>query len=154
MVFVLYKVRHNDSTICITGVFENELDAKDKMKLLTNEKTPEESLEESFSIQESFYTKTDQYNFKEPPFKYSEEDNSVDETDLESTAKSLRKRKKEILNLEDHIENIIDELSKRIVVNTIKVEKDDAYIYIYVYLCFVVVIFIIMTIAIGTRYIP
>jgi hypothetical protein len=66
----------------------------------------------------------------------------------------LRKRKRDILNLEDHIENIIDELSKRIVVNTIKVEKDDAYIYIYVYLCFVVVIFIIMTIAIGTRYIP
>ena len=123
MVFVLYKVSHKDSSICITEVFENEADAKDKMKLLTDQKTPEESLEESFSIQESFYTRTDQYNFKEPPFRYSEEDNNIDETDLESTTRSLRKRKNEI--------------TKRIVVKTIKVEYDYTELYLYLYLCFI-----------------
>jgi hypothetical protein len=132
MVFVLYKVSHKDSSICITEVFENEADAKDKMKLLTDQKTPEESLEESFSIQESFYTRTDQYNFKEPPFRYSEEDNNIDETDLESTTRSLRKRKNEI--------------TKRIVVKTIKVEYDYTELYLYLYLCFIMFLYINITI--------
>jgi hypothetical protein len=152
MVFVLYKVCHKDSTICITEVFENEADAKDKMKLLTDEKTPEESLEESFTIQESFYTRTEQYNFKEPPFKYSEEDNSVDETDLESTTQSLRKRKHDSLDFENHIENhiekVIVEVSKRVA------ENDNTLIYMYIYLCFVILVFLIFTIAISIRYIP
>ena len=132
MVFVLYKVCHKDSSICITEVFENEADAKDKMKLLTDQKTPEESLEESFSIQESFYTRTDQYNFKEPPFKYSEEDNSLDETDLESTPRPLRKRKSKI----------IDEITNHIVVKTIKVEYDYTDLYLYLYLCFIMFLYI------------
>ena len=92
-------------------------------------KTPEESLEESFTIQESFYTRTEQYNFKEPPFKYSEEDNSVDETDLESTTQSLRKRKHDSLDFENHFENhiekVIVEVSKRVA------ENDNTIIYVW-----------------------
>ena len=146
MVFVLYKVRNKDNSILISEVFEKEEDAKDKMKLLTDDKTPEEKAEETYSIQETWYTTTAQYNFPEPPFKYSEEDNSIDETDLEST--NLHKRKNESIDYE----KIIEELSKRIVVKTINNDNSD--LYLYVYFCFILLVFLIFTLFISVRYIP
>jgi hypothetical protein len=154
MVFVLYKVCHKDNTISIVEVFENDNDAKHKMKQLTCDKTPEESLEESFSIQETWYTSTKMYNFPEPPFKYTEEDNSVDETDLESTTKSLSETKQNMLDFDNHFEKILNELSKRIVIKTIKVENDNTDLYLYVYLCFVMLVLLILTITITSHYIP
>lgn len=76
MVFILYKVHHDDNNICFTGVYECEEDAIIQQKMLTQDKTPEESLEESFFIKEVIYTKK---SSDEPPMKYTEEDNSEDE---------------------------------------------------------------------------
>jgi hypothetical protein len=121
------------------------------MKQLTCDKTPEESLEESFSIQETWYTTTKTYNFPEPPFKYTEEDNSVDETDLESTTKSLCQRKQNIIDFENNFEKIIDELSKRII---IKVENDNSYVLMFIYICFILLLWLILIITVATHYSP
>ena len=150
MVFVLYKIRNKDKSVIISEVFEKEEDAKDKMKNLTDDRTFEDGEEETFSIQETWYTTTKQYNFPEPPFKYTEEDNSVDETDLESITHKLDKE----MNVEIDYNKIVDEISKRMTIKIVKVENDGSDIYLYIYLCFVVVVFLIITAFLALRYMP
>ena len=101
-------------------------------------------------FQETWYTTTKQYNFPEPPFKYTEEDNSVDETDLESTSHKLDKE----MNVEIDYNKIVDEISKRMTIKIVKVENDGSDIYLYIYLCFVVVVFLIITAFLALRYMP
>lgn len=154
MVFVLYKIRNKDNTVIISEVFEKEEDAKDKMKTLTDDRTCEEKEEETFSIQETWYTTTKQYNFPEPPFKYTEEDNSIDESDLEYSNYVSKNRLNKEINLEIDYNKIVDEISKRMFIKTMKLDRDASDIYLYIYLCFVVVVFLIIMIFLAVRYMP
>lgn len=152
--FVLYKICNKNNSVIISEVFEKEEDAKNKMKILTQDRTPEENAEETFSIQETWYTTTKQYNFPESPFKYTEEDNSVDETDLESTKNSSRNQEsiddKPIIDYN----NIVDEVVKRIVIKSIKLENDNSDVYLYIYLCFVIIVFLIIIVFLAVCYMP
>jgi len=94
MVFVLYKVNHSNNKFCLSGVFEKEDDAENKKKLLTQDKTPEEAKEETFSIEEIHYWKHESYNKKEFPFNYSEEDNDINESDISVESNNVRKRRR------------------------------------------------------------
>ena len=93
MVFVLYKVNHSDNKFCLSGVFENENDAYNEKKLLIQDKMPEELEQESFSIEEIHYWKHESYNKKDPPFRYLEEDNDINESDISIPSNNIRIKK-------------------------------------------------------------
>lgn len=136
MVFVLYKVFHEDNSIYFTGIFENKDDAKDKQKLLTQDKTPEENLEESFYIKEVMFITSKEYNRLQPRFKFIEEDITDDEYDIDLIL---------------HKKN--DDYNKDIILHKNEDEKDE-YNYNYDLCILFVILFVILIIMLIIIYKP
>ena len=109
MPYILYKMTNNDNKIYFTSIFENEEDAKDKKKLLTQDKTPEENLEETFYIKEIPFTTTEEYNRLEPTFRFIEDDNDFEEEYIYKKESIIRQRFKENENENEDINEDINE---------------------------------------------
>lgn len=136
MVFVLYKVNHSDNKFCLSGVFENENDAENQKKLLTQDKTPEEAEQESFSIEEIHYWKHESYNRKEKSLRYSEEDNDINESDISVESNNVRKRRR----IENNIVKLEEEEEKEKESNISYLYHDMPYIVVCLIWCLLTMI--------------
>ena len=126
--FLLYKVNHTDSTLCFTGIFEMEVDAKEEMKRLTQDYTPDETLKQTFKIEEIPYTSTEEYNKESPPMKYNEEDYDGDEENDDVQEELIHNNQNNIIS-NAFVQELISKNPDKIVIYRIETYDDSVLIY-------------------------
>ena len=100
MVFVLYKVKH--SRVDIIGVYENKDAATYDQKNFQDNVSLEDLDLVKYYVSETYIHK----HIEEPPMKFSEEDNDIEEEDYYELQKKCKGQDEEIIILKDELNNM------------------------------------------------